>query len=97
MRDTKDNKIEDDEHKVIQILNETDEKIDKVSKQWIWLKHEYRKNKDPELRLEIKKKWDRLQKKMEILEKRRRELIEKKNEIDYKRKWKIFKKTWKNN
>ena len=82
----------EDELRLIQILKETDEKIDKVSKQWIWLKHEYRKNKDPAFRLNIKKKWNRLQKKMEELEKRRRELIEKKNEIDYKRKWKIFKK-----
>jgi len=89
--------IEDEEHRVIQTLNETDKKIDEVSKKWVWLKHEYRKNKDPALRFEIKKKWEKLQKKMEILEKRRRELIEKKNDIDYKRKWKFFKKTWKKN
>jgi len=86
-----------EEHKVIQTLNEIDKKIDEVSKKWVWLKHEYRKNKDPILRLEIKKKWDRLQKKMEMLEKKRRGLIEKKNDIEYKRKWKLFKKTWTQN
>ena len=76
---------------VVKRLNETDEQIDNVSKQWVVLKHEYRKTRDPVIKLEIKKKWDKLQKKMEILEKRRRQLIEKKNEIDYKRKWKQWK------
>jgi len=61
--------IEDEEHKVIQNLNETDKKIDEVSKKWVWLKHEYRKNKDPILRFEIKKKWEKLQKKMETFQK----------------------------
>jgi predicted nuclease with TOPRIM domain len=73
---------------MVKLLNETDEKIDEVSKQWVVLRHEYRRTRDVMLKLEIKKKWDKLQKKMETLEKRRRKIIEKKNEIDFKRRWK---------
>jgi len=86
-------KIEDKEMaKVVQRLNETDEKIDDISKQLVWLKHEYRRTRDDMLKVEIKKKWDKSQKKMETLEKRRRKIIEKKNEINYKRKWTHWKK-----
>ena len=77
--------------KAINDLKKIDEKIDEVSKQWTVLKHEYRSNKDPILRVEIKKKWDKLQKKMEMLEKKRRVLIEKKNEIEFKGRWKGWK------
>jgi len=73
---------------MVKLLNETDEKIDEVSKQWVVLRHEYRRTRDVLLKLDIKKKWDKLQKKMETLEKRRRKIIEKKNEIDFKRRWK---------
>ena len=76
---------------IIKLLNETDEKIDGISKQWVVLKHEYRSTRDAALKAEIKKKWDRLQKKMETFEKRRRGIIEKKNEIEFKRKWKGWK------
>jgi len=86
-------KIQDKEMtKVVQRLNETDEKIDELSNQLVWLKHEYRRTRDGMLKAEIKKKWDKLQKKMDTLEKRRRKIIEKKNEINYKRKWTHWKK-----
>ena len=75
----------------IEKLKKTDEAIDKVSKQWTILKHEYRSSKDPTLRAEIKEKWNKLQKKMEVLEKKRRKVIEKKNEIEFKSKWKGWK------
>ena len=78
----------DELEKTVIELKETDKKIDEVSKQWTVLKHVYRRTRDPEIKLEIKKKWDKLQKKMEMLEKRRRKVIEKKNELNYKRKWK---------
>ena len=72
-------------------MQEVDQKIDKVSKQWTILKHEYRSTKDPELRVEIKKKWDILQNEMEILEKTRRQSLEKKNDIEFKSRWKGWK------
>ena len=53
--------------------------------------HEYRSNKDPTFRAEIKENWDKLQKNMERLEKKRRTIIEKKNEIEFKSKWKGWK------
>ncbi|MCV0400731.1 MAG: hypothetical protein K5777_01930 [Nitrosopumilus sp.] len=77
--------------KVNEELKETDRKIDNVSKKWTILKHEYRSSKDPTLRTEIKKKWDKLQKDMERLEKERREIIEKKNDIELKNRWKGWK------
>ncbi|MGV7225377.1 MAG: hypothetical protein ACQ9CV_00455 [Nitrosopumilus sp.] len=77
--------------KTIKDLKEIDEKIDKISKQWAVLKHEYRSSKDPILRSEIKEKWDKLQKNMKTLEKKRRGIIEKKNEIEFKNKWKGWK------
>ncbi len=76
---------------IVKRLNKTDQNIDEVSKQWVLLKHEYRSTRDKLLKLEIKKKWDKLQKKMETLEKRRRKIIELKNEINYKRRWKGWK------
>jgi len=86
-------KTEDKEMaKVVQRLNETDEKIDELSNQLVWLKHEYRRTRDGMLKAEIKKKWNKLQKKMDTLEKRRRKIIEEKNEINYKRKWTHWKK-----
>jgi chromosome segregation ATPase len=72
-------------------LNETDKKIDEISKQWVVLRHEYRSTRDKALKAEIKKKWDKLQKKMETLEKRRRKIIEEKSEIEFKKKWKGWK------
>jgi len=64
-------KTEDKEMaKVVQRLNETDEKIDELSNQLVWLKHEYRRTRDGMLKAEIKKKWNKLQKKMDTLEKR---------------------------
>ena len=72
-------------------LDNTDKKIDEISKQWVVLRHEYRSTRDKVLKAEIKKKWDKLQKKMETLEKRRRKIIEEKNEIEYKKKWKGWK------
>ncbi len=69
-------KIEDKEMvKVVQRLNETDEKIDEISNQLVWLKHEYRRTRDGMLKAEIKKKWNKLQKKMDTLEKRRQKII----------------------
>jgi len=85
--------IEDEEMaELVQRLNETDEKIDEISNQLVWVKHEYRRTRDGMLKAEIKKKWDKLQKKMETLEKKRRKIIEMKNEINYKIKWKYWKK-----
>ena len=81
----------EDLEEIVGDLKKIDEVIDKVSKQWVVLKHEYRSSKDPTLRVEIKKKWDKLQKKMETLEKKRRKVIEKKNEIEFKSKWKGWK------
>jgi len=72
-------------------LKKVDEKINDVSKQWVVFKHKYRSSKDPTLRTEIKKKWNRLQKKMETLEKKRRKIIEKKSEIEFKGRWKGWK------
>ena len=77
--------------KIVKSLNETDEKIDEISKQWVVLKHEYRSTRDATLKAEIKKKWDRLHKKKNELEKRRRGIKKKKNEIEFKRKWKGWK------
>jgi len=96
MVNTKNEKM-DEAVKTIHQLDKTDKKIREVSKQLVLLKHEYRKTRDSILKLEIKKKWDKLQKKIDSLEKRRLEIIEKKNELDYKRKWKDFKKTWNQN
>ncbi len=72
-------------------LEDTDKKIDEISKQWVVLRHEYRSTRDKALKAEIKKKWDKLQKKMETLEKRRRKIIEEKSEIEFKKKWKGWK------
>ena len=72
-------------------LEEIDKKIDNVTKQWTRLKHEYRSNKEPEFRAEIKKKWDILQEEKEKLEKIRRQSLEKKNELEYKSRWKGWK------
>ena len=60
----------DDLVTIVKRLNKTDEKIDEISKQWVVLKHEYRNTRDKNLKLEIKKKWDKLQRKMETLEKK---------------------------
>jgi len=83
--------MSDELEEIMKKLKKTDEAIDKVSKQWIILKHEYRSSKDPILRAEIKIKWNKLQKKMETLEKKRRKVIEKKNEVEFKSKWKGWK------
>jgi len=83
--------MSDELEKIMKDLKKADEAIDKVSKQWAILKHEYRSSKDPTLRAEIKEKWNKLQKKMETLEKKRRKVIEKKNEIEFKSKWKGWK------
>ena len=72
-------------------LEDTDKKIDEISKQWVVLRHEYRSTKDKALKVEIKKKWDKLQKKIETLEKRRRKIIEEKSEIEFKKRWKGWK------
>ena len=76
---------------IVKRLNDTDKKIDEISKQWVVLRHEYRSTRDKALKAEIKEKWDKLQKKMERLEKRRRKIIEDKNEIEFKKKWKGWK------
>lgn len=78
--------------KATKYLEDIDEKIDSVSKQWTRLKHEYRSNRDSEIRVEIKKKWDELQAEMELLEKTRRQALEKKNDIEFKSRWKGWKK-----
>ena len=77
--------------KVIQSLNETEAEMDKISKQWAVLKHEYRSTKDSKTRSEIKEKWNKLQEDMEVLEKKRRQILEKKNDLDYKNRWKVWK------
>jgi len=77
---------------IVKRLNDTDKKIDEISKQWVVLRHEYRSTRDKVLKVEIKKKWDELQKKMERLEKRRRKIIVEKSEIDFKRRWTGWKK-----
>ena len=76
---------------IVKRLDDTDKKIDEISKQWVVLKHEYRSTRDKALKAEIKEKWDKLQKKMERLEKRRRKIIVEKSEIDFKRRWKGWK------
>jgi chromosome segregation ATPase len=76
---------------IVKRLDDTDKKIDEISKQWVVLRHEYRSTRDKELKVEIKKKWDKFQKKMETLEKRRRKIIEEKSEINFKRRWKGWK------
>ena len=76
---------------ILKRLDDTDKKIEEISKQWVVLRHEYRSTRDKALKLEIKKKWDELQKKMERVEKRRRKIIVEKSEIDFKRKWKGWK------
>ena len=76
---------------IVKRLDDTDKKIDEISKQWVVLRHEYRSTRDKVLKVEIKKKWDKLQKKMETLEKRRRKIIEEKSEIEFKKKWKGWK------
>ena len=76
---------------IVKNLNKTDEKIDEISKQWAVLKHEYRKTRDDVLKLEIKKKWNKLQKKMYTLQERHRIMVEKKNEIYFKKRWKLLK------
>ncbi len=48
---------------IVKRLDETDKKIEEISKQWVILRHEYRSTRDKALKLEIKKKWDELQKK----------------------------------
>ena len=77
---------------IVKRLNDTDKKIDEISKQWVVLRHEYRSTRDKALKVEIKKKWDELQKKIERLEKRRRKIIVEKSEIDFKRRWTGWKK-----
>ena len=77
---------------IVKRLDDTDKKIDEISKQWVVLKHEYRSTRDKALKAEIKEKWDKLQKKMERLEKRRRKIIVEKSEIDFKRRWTGWKK-----
>jgi len=47
---------------IVKRLNDTDKKIDEISKQWVVLRHEYRSTRDKALKVEIKKKWDELQK-----------------------------------
>jgi len=75
---------------IVKNLNKTDEKIDEILQQWVVLKHEYRKTRDDMLKLEIKKKWDKLQKKMDTLQERRRIMVEKKNKINYKKRWELL-------
>ena len=74
-----------------QSLKETEEHVEKISKQWTLLKHEYRSTRDKTLKEEIKKKWDKLQEEMDTAKKRRRKIIEEKNEIEFKKKWKGWK------
>ncbi len=81
----------DEFSEIVKRLDETDKKIEEISKQWVVLRHEYRSTRDKALKVEIKKKWDKLQKKMETLEKRRRKIMEEKNEIEFKKKWKGWK------
>ena len=76
---------------IVKRLEDTDKKIEEISKQWVVLRHEYRSTRDKALKVEIKKKWDKLQEKMETLETRRRKIIEEKNEIEFKKKWKGWK------
>lgn len=76
---------------VIKQLHQNDEKIDKVSKMLVVLKHEYRSTRDKVVRADVKQRWDMNQRKMDKLEKKRREIVEKKNEIEFKRKWKGWK------
>jgi predicted nuclease with TOPRIM domain len=76
---------------IVKNLNKTDEKIDEIRRQWTVLKYEYRKTRDDMLKLEIKKKWDKLQKKMDTLQERRRIMVEKKNEIYFKKRWELLK------
>lgn len=73
---------------IVNRLNQTEKKIDELSRQQILLRHEYRSTRDDAFRVEIMKKWDQLQKKMETLEKKRQKIIEEKNEIEFKSKWK---------
>ncbi len=77
---------------ILKRLDDTDKKIEEISKQWVVLRHEYRSTRDKALKLEIKEKWDELQKKMERVEKRRRKIIVEKSEIDFKRRWTGWKK-----
>jgi len=76
---------------IVKRLNETDEKIDQISKQWLVLKHQYRVTKDATIRGEIKKKWEKLQKKLDTIKKRRRLIIEKKKDLENKKRWKGWK------
>jgi flagellar biosynthesis/type III secretory pathway chaperone len=69
-------------------LNQTEAKMDELSRQRTLLRHEYRSSRDDALKTEIMKKWDELQKKMETLEKKRQKTIEEKNEIEFKSRWK---------
>lgn len=81
----------DDSIKITGQLNNTIEKIEEISKQQLVLKHEYRRTKDPIIKLEIKKKWNISQKKLETLENRRRVLAEKKHDVDFKKRWELMK------
>ena len=83
----------DEQVEIVKNLNETDEEIDEIPKQWAVLKHEYRKTRDDMLKHEIKEKWDELQKKRDTLQERRRIMLEKKNETHFKKRWKILKNT----
>ncbi len=76
---------------IVKNLNKTDEEIDEISKQWAVLKHGYRKTRDDMLKLEIKKKWNKLQKKMDTLQERRLIILEKENEIHFKKRWGLLK------
>ena len=69
-------------------LNQTEAKMDELSRQRTLLRHEYRSSRDDALKTEIMKKWDELQKKIETLEKKHRKIMEEKNETEFKNKWK---------
>ena len=81
----------DESTKIARQLNNTIEKINGISKYQIVLKHEYRRTKDPVIKLEIKKKWIASQKKLETLENRRRIIAEKKHDVDFKKRWELMK------
>jgi len=65
-----------------------EQKMDELSIQMALLRHEYRSTRDVTIKVEIMKKWDKLQKKIERLEKKHQKIIEEKNEIEFKSKWK---------
>ena len=81
----------DESAEIAKQLNKTNEKITEISKQQVILTHEYRRTTDAALKLEIKKKWDKLHKKVKALEKKREQTIIKQSEVDFKKRWDVLK------